>query len=275
MISGFYSFAQSTVRQYLKHHVSRASAGLSYFLMLTFFPLLICLYNMLGSFFPSADAVGQLLSGILPDNTVETIKEFIGYVSVNTNPRMLPIAVAAMLTGSAAGFRIILSLMDELRPGRRRRRGGFLLSFAYSLVFLIALYLAALMMISGEWFIKLVDEWVSFVNISHNWGWFRFVALFLMLFVLILGVYRLCAPMGEGALMVPGALAASITLVGVSIVFSWFIGMSVKYPLVYGSLASMMILLLWLYFCGNILFLGGIVNLELEKLRDRKKASQS
>lgn len=274
MISKLYSFAQETVRQYLKHHVSRASAGLSYFLMLTFFPLLICLYNMLGSFFPSAEVVGELLYGILPENTVETIREFIGYVSVNTNPHMLPIAVAAMLTSSAAGFRIILSLMDELRPGRRRRRGGFLLSFAYSLVFLMALYVAALMMISGEWFINIVDEWVSFVNISHNWGWFRFVTLFLLLFVLILGLYRLCTPMGEGTLLVPGALAAALTLVGVSIVFSWFIGMSVKYPLVYGSLASVMILLLWLYFCGNILFLGGIVNLELEKLREKKRASQ-
>ena len=42
--------------------------------------------------------------------------------------------------------------------------------------------------------------------------------------------------------------------------FSWFIGMSSRYALVYGSLASLMILLVWLYFCGNLLLLGVAVN---------------
>ena len=40
--------------------------------------------------------------------------------------------------------------------------------------------------------------------------------------------------------------------------FSWFIGMSSRYSLVYGSLASLIILLVWLYFCGNILLVGAV-----------------
>ena len=35
--------------------------------------------------------------------------------------------------------------------------------------------------------------------------------------------------------------------------------MSSRYALVYGSLASLIILLVWLYFCGNILLLGAVV----------------
>ena len=46
---------------------------------------------------------------------------------------------------------------------------------------------------------------------------------------------------------------------GSSAVFSWFIGMSSRYALVYGSLASLIILLVWLYFCGNILLLGAVL----------------
>ena len=33
-----------------------------------------------------------------------------------------------------------------------------------------------------------------------------------------------------------------------------------RYSLVYGSLASVIILLVWLYLCGNILILGSVVN---------------
>ena len=50
----------------------------------------------------------------------------------------------------------------------------------------------------------------------------------------------------------------------VSIVFSVVIGMSVKYPLVYGSLASVMIILFWLYVCGNIVIMGNIINVAIE-----------
>ena len=45
---------------------------------------------------------------------------------------------------------------------------------------------------------------------------------------------------------------------------SWFIGMSSRYALVYGSLASLIILLVWLYLCGNILLLGAVVGRVLE-----------
>ena len=38
------------------------------------------------------------------------------------------------------------------------------------------------------------------------------------------------------------------------------VSFSVRYSLVYGSLASLIILLVWLYFCGNILLLGAVVS---------------
>ena len=57
-----------------------------------------------------------------------------------------------------------------------------------------------------------------------------------------------------------GGFLASVALVCASMLFSWFIGMSSRYSLVYGSLASVIILLVWLYLCGNILILGNVFN---------------
>ncbi len=263
-----YGLIESVVQHYLDFHISRASAGLSYFLMLTIFPLLICLYYMLGNLFPSVWQIRQLLEGLLPDETVETLMEFLGYVSANSSGRMLSVAVVAMATSSAAGFRIIDKVMFELRGTRRKERLlAFAFSFVFSLVFLAALYLAAVLMATGGWFIGFVDRYIRFLNISQNWEWFRFVVLFMLLFVLILGVYRVSAPKDREVVLVPGAFSAALTMVAVSILFSWFIGLSVKYPLVYGSLASVMIMLFWLYICGNVLFLGNIINISLEDNR--------
>ena len=48
------------------------------------------------------------------------------------------------------------------------------------------------------------------------------------------------------------ALLSALAMVACSVLFSWFIDMSSRYSLVYGSLASLIILLVWLYLCGNI-----------------------
>ena len=259
--------AENMVQLYLDNHISRASAGLSYFFMLSIFPLLICLYSMLGSLFPTAEELEGLLKGILPGETVNTLMDFLGYVSANSSQRMVTVALVAMATSSAAGFRIIDKVMFELRGIRRKEKQfAFILSFFYSLVFLSALYFAALLIATGGWFVRFVDENISVFNISENWEWFRFILLFLVLFVLILGVYRICNPKDINHVLVPGAFFASLAMVGISLLFSWFIGISAKYPLVYGSLASVMIMLLWLYICGNVLFLGNILNISLEKI---------
>jgi membrane protein len=46
---------------------------------------------------------------------------------------------------------------------------------------------------------------------------------------------------------------------------------STRYSLVYGSLASVIILLVWLYLCGNILILGNVANFVLYRHRQEKK----
>jgi membrane protein len=78
----------------------------------------------------------------------------------------------------------------------------------------------------------------------------------------VLTVYRLGLPRRQaktGAVTV-SALASALTMALVSGLFSRFIDMSANYSLLYGSLASIIVLLLWLYLCGTILLLGAVVN---------------
>ena len=59
----------------------------------------------------------------------------------------------------------------------------------------------------------------------------------------------------------PGAGVAAILLVGVSAVFSRLVTESVNYPVVYGSLASFIILLFWVYICSLIVIMGNVFNI--------------
>ena len=85
--------------------------------------------------------------------------------------------------------------------------------------------------------------------------------LFLLVFLFVLLVYRMAAPRGRPRPpILTGAFLAAVALVAATALFSWFIGLSSRYSLVYGSLASVIILLVWLYLCGNILILGNVFN---------------
>lgn len=252
---------------YLNKHVSRSAAELAYFLTLSVFPMLICLNALLGKFFPDAEVVWELFESIIPEDAVSVIVDYLSYVAKSNNSAMFTAGLILMATTSAAAFRSLHNAMGDIQ-GNARYQGVFALivSFLFSIVFLVAIYFAAAVVISGNWLLQFIDENISFISVSGAWSWLRFVILFLILYCIIRGIYYTTAPRRKGNSGNPGAIAASVVLVVVSMIFSGFISVSVRYPLVYGSLASIIIMMVWLYICGNIVILGYALNVVLSDL---------
>lgn len=256
------------LRLYTAHRIPVAAAGLSYFLTMAFFPLLICLQSMLGSLFPATEELRGFLGMLLPQTTVAAILDYLRYIAANRSDTMVVMALTVVATSAAAAFRTVSRVIGDMR-GRRRYSGAFALvfSFCFSLFFLAAIYFAVALIATGKWFLDFADRHIYFMNISDSWRWARFALLFLLLFALISGLYRITAPRGASSKvrLLPGAALASVSLVLVSVIFSAFIGADAKYPLIYGSLAGVIVIMLWLYTCGIILFLGAGVNIALEQ----------
>ncbi|MCD7786539.1 MAG: YihY/virulence factor BrkB family protein, partial [Oscillospiraceae bacterium] len=74
---------ENMVGLYVERRIQRTAAALSYFLTLSVFSMLICLYTMLGSFFPAGAELREMLSGLLPESTVDTVVEYMSYISEN------------------------------------------------------------------------------------------------------------------------------------------------------------------------------------------------
>ena len=178
--------------------------------------------------------------------------------------------------------------MDELYQVRRiNSLHRLVLSVSLSLLFLLTIYLSIVVIFTGEWFFRLLEsrlpqallDLVPLVTLSQLWGWLRYLLLFLLVFLFVLLVYLIHLVLAVSRLGPPlpfrrrtrtlylTALLSAAALVACSVLFSWFIGMSSRYSLVYGSLASLIILLVWLYFCGNILLLGAVAGRVWGQLR--------
>lgn len=257
---------------YKRQQISTAAAGLSYFLTMTFFPMLICLYTMLGALFPRRGEILRFFEGVLPEDAISVILDYLGYVSDHMSSTMLILALTVMASSSSTAFRIIDRRIGAMW-GKPRFTGIFawLFSFCFSLIFLAAVYFSVLVVVTGKWFLEFADRRIMFMNISESWRWGRFVLMYLLLFVILSGVYKLTSPRGRPLQLLPGAALAALALVAVSILFSAAIGASAKYPLIYGSLASIIVMMLWLYLCGVILFLGGAFNAALNRQQSQNR----
>ena len=210
-------FVVEVVDLYFSKRVSRSAAELAYFLILSFFPALICINAVIGALHLSTDAMLASLDGIIPAGALGVLIEYVRYITDNQSAAMLAAGIGMLLFSASAAIRSLMNIMDDIY-GRK--------SYV------------------GIWQI------VASVVIS---------VLFLLMFMMLL--YKGTAPRGRPhAPVFTGALLASAALVGASAIFSIFIGMSSRYSLVYGSLTSVIILLVWLYLCGTIVILGNIVN---------------
>ena len=262
-------FVRDMVQTYGRLGVSRAAASLAYFLILTLFPLLVCVNFFIGLLELDPEAVFSALDR----ESLSIILDYLTYVSGVPQSQSTPLLLASLFTillSASAGLRTLLKTMDELYQVRHvssLRR--VVVSVALSILFLLTIYLSIVVIFTGDWFFQLLEarlpsplaELIPLRLLSQLWGWLRYLLLFFCVLLLVLAVYRMGTPpplRREKKVLRLTALLSAGALVACSVLFSWFIGMSSRYSLVYGSLASLIILLVWLYFCGNILLVGAV-----------------
>ena len=276
-------FVRDMVQAYGRLGVSRAAASLAYFLILTLFPLLVCVNFFIGLLELDPEAVFSALDSLLPRESLSIILDYLTYVSGIPQSQSTPLLLASLFTillSASAGLRTLLKTMDELYQVRHvssLRR--VVVSVVLSILFLLTIYLSIVVIFTGDWFFQLLEarlpsplaELIPLRLLSQLWGWLRYLLLFFCVLLLVLAVYRMGTPpplRREKKVLRLTALLSAGALVACSVLFSWFIGMSSRYSLVYGSLASLIILLVWLYFCGNILLVGAVAGRVWFRRRD-------
>ncbi len=256
-----------------KNRITTASAALSYYLTLTFFPLMICLYTMLGSSYDKAHSLLELGKGLLAPDTALLIQDFLTYVSNNHNSTMLFAGLVLLISSASAAERSLHAGIGKMQ-GNLRFQGlsGYAFSVIFAVLFLAALYFAVLVILSGKDILALLSRFLGLPDLRSSWNWLRFVLLAGIELLIIWAVYEVSKTEEDEYASFYGALFASLALTFVSLAFSLFIGASSRYPLVYGSLASVILLMFWLYICCIVIYLGAAINIAIRDIEKQTPA---
>lgn len=261
-------FAVDVVDVYFSKHVSRAAAELAYFLILTFFPIMICISAFVNELHLDLSALVDQADPFLPEGVLAIFQEYLTYIDTNQSAAMLLSGAFLTILFASAAVRGLMNVMHELY-GRATFRGLWQLaaSILFSVLLLATIYLSLAVVVTGNWFFHLLGQVLRLEGLVERfgtWQWIKYLLLLGLVFLFILLLYRFAAPLDKPRPpVVPGALAASAALAVASMVFSLLMGNSTRYSLIYGSLASVIIMLVWLYLCGNILIMGNVVNYVL------------
>lgn len=260
---------------FLTRRVTRSAAEIAYYMVMALFPVIICMYDLLALILRDPTAVLRIVETlVLPRETQALVSEFLIYVSGNTSQVMFIAALFVMITSASAAFRAMAAIVSEIHGDKRFGIvSSTVVSVAFSVAFLLVLYLCVLLMLTGKHFLLWLDALMPRVSIIWSWTWVRFLVLFAILLMMILVLYRLTTPRRISHRVLPGALFSAVGIVVMSILLSWLIGNSAKYSLVYGSLASVVILLFWFHVFGLLLILGVVLNHALEVTAPPKKGA--
>lgn len=261
-------FVWDIVDLYFSKRVSRSAAELAYFLILSFFPALICINAVIGTLNLDVVSLLEEAAVIIPEAALAVLTEYVRYITTNQSHALLVGGIIMMLFSASAAMRSLMNVMDDIYE--RRAYSGLwqiVASVVFSVLFLLTIYLSLVVVLTGNWFFSSLEAFLhrfpplAHVTLPWEWQWMRFVILFCLVMVFVMLLYQATAPREKPRPPVLlGAFLASAALVAASVIFSYFIGLSSRYSLVYGSLASVVILLVWLYLLGNILILGNCFN---------------
>ena len=251
-------------RLYSDKRIPRSAAALSYYLTMTAFPVVICLYSLLGNNYTKAMQVVEFLDQFMSAETTRTIKSFMLYVSRSHSTAMFFAGLTVVLTSASAAVRTLQGTIGEMQGGRRfQGLRDFLFSMIFSLAFLASMYFGIIVMFTGRDFIELLNGWLPFIDISSSWQWIRFLLLGAIELVIFCGVFEVSKRRCDRYHVLPGAVFSTVGLVAMSWVFSGFIAVSTRYPLVYGSLASVILLMFWLFLSCQVIYLGAALNISI------------
>ena len=258
-------------RRYLRHDVGIQSAALAFYLLFMIFPFLIFVSALLGLLHLNVDSILIGIAEFLPRDVVEIAGMYLTYVQENSSLRLL---VFGLVFSVYFPMRATNALMRSVRTAYHLGPPQHavlhrLKTLLYTAVLIVTIALTLLLMTVGE---RLLGYAMVHLGLpawfAELWSALRFPVSAAAAYFALLFLYALAQdsrrPWRE---LWPGTLTALAVWMALSWLYSVYVDNFAHYSLLYGSIGTVIVLLIWLYMSAMTLILGAELNGTLIGLR--------
>lgn len=255
---------------------TRASS-LAFNFFLAFFPSIIVLFTLI-PFVPIngfQEQLFQIIMDVMPPSTYEVTKSTVDDIINNQNGGLLSLTFILAIYFSTNGVNAMISgfnatyHLTDKRTFLQLRVLSMILTFVLALLLILTI---VFLIFSQGFMDNLVKE-----NYLHQYaadiiiyGKWALLVLVLFIGISILYYYGPADKKGWRFLSL-GSLIATLLSVCTSVAFSYYVNNFAQYNKLYGSIGTLLVILLWMYFNSIILLLGFELNASIISAKERLK----
>lgn len=262
-----------------RHCISAFSGQVCLFMIISFFPFVMFLLTLIRYLPITESTLLQMCTDVLPTAFSSFVVSIIKEIYSKSTNALLSATVITALWSASRGILTITKGLNYVYDIRETRNYILLrlVATGYTLVFALLIIVTLIVLVFGNrlyYEINAVNPLLGnlldmIVDFRTCLGFFILLLFFLMLYLFI--------PNRKSRILneIPGAIVSSVGWILFSHLFSIYIDHFGNYSYTYGSLTAVVLLMLWLYACMFILFIGGEINMLLteggfhgEKYRD-------
>ncbi len=265
-----------TVREFTADQCVDAAAGLTYYAVLSLFPALIAIFSLLGLFGQegaASDAVIGILADVAPADTVEALRGPLEQLSNAPGAGFALVSGILLALWSASGYVGAFSRamnriyeIEEGRPFWKLRPMQLLVT----IITVVALTVAAVaLVLSGDIARSIGDAIGVGESVAVVWSIVRWPLLVFLVIFLVAVLYYATpnAKQPKFRWISLGAVIAIVVLAIATVGFVLYVTNFSNYERTYGSLAGVIVFLLWLWIANLALLFGAEFDAELERGR--------
>ncbi|BDR56333.1 YihY/virulence factor BrkB family protein [Xylocopilactobacillus apis] len=255
-----------------KANVAVLSKAFAYYLLISFFPLLIFIGNLFSFLNFNLNSLYEYLVYVIPRPTVKFLKEITESLKYSSNTFLLIGSFLVFMWAMSRVLNILNQGINELYNTKVNQNFIIkrIVSIFYTFLLFIVVVLIAITMIFGEMIIKMIEpifkiakEYIDLYN-TLKWPVVLIVLFAVLFFLYFFMPYRKIRIRDA----MPGTIFTSAGWIILSQAFRIYLKYFGRNWDSYGTIGAVIVFLLWLNALGEIIIIGGIINgtiLELKK----------
>ncbi|WP_374999884.1 YihY/virulence factor BrkB family protein [Aeromicrobium sp. CTD01-1L150] len=265
------------VAKFSKDQGTDLAAALTYYSVLALFPALIALVSLLGVFGQGASTVNAVLDvfgEFVPEDSLDTIRPVVESMAQSTAAGLGLFVGLLGALWSASGYvgafgRAMNRIygVEEGRPVWKLRPAMLLVTF----VVVVLCALTALSLVLTGPVARAVGDVVGVGDEAVQvWGIAKWPVMLLIVVAIVAILYHATPNVQQPKFrwISIGAAFAVIVWIVASGLFGLYVSMAGNYSATYGSLAGVIVFLLWLWITNIALLLGAELDAEIERSRE-------
>ena len=268
-MKNFILFIALLVKKVKTDDLVSISNDLTYKILLSMFPLILFLFSVLAYLEMDAAYLIDKMSFYLPDYLISMMESFLKEVMSLKRPSILSTSLIIAVFSASSGFNSVIKginkaygYKDERSIVKRR-----LISFFLVIIFTITIIITMVMLIFNDWILGFLATYFNVSRLALNlFGIFGNIISMLIMLGVVIVINRLALlKKASFKSLLPGSLITVLVWVLASYGFNIYVNNFSRHSSLYGSVAGIVILLIWLNIICTVLLFGSAVNVILEQ----------